>query len=181
VDQSGEALPEAPPPGQLNWYVIHTRGRRESQVEEGLRHKGLEVFLPRIKVSKRRQNLKFLLEAPLFPGYLFVQTDLHPQVYYDIIRIRGVLRLLGVDNRFIPVAEETVLSIQEMVNSGRPYSPWPYLDQGKKVRITDGPLAGITGIILEHRKKKRRLVVAVELFARGVAVELEDEAVEPYF
>jgi hypothetical protein len=36
------------------------------------------------------------------------------------------------------------------------------------------------GIILQQRDRKRRLVVAVELFQRSVAVELEEEAVEPW-
>ena len=43
----------------------------------------------------------------------------------------------------------------------------------------EGPLAGTIGIILRRREKRQRLVVAVELFQRSVAVELEDEAVEP--
>ena len=44
----------------------------------------------------------------------------------------------------------------------------------------EGPLAGTIGIILRRQEKRRHLVVAVELFQRSVAVELEDEAVEPY-
>lgn len=48
------------------------------------------------------------------------------------------------------------------------------------MRTLEGPLAGVIGIILKRREKKRRLVVAVELFQRSVAVELEDEAVAPY-
>lgn len=39
--------------------------------------------------------------------------------------------------------------------------------------------AGTISVILRTREKKRRLLVAVELFQRSVAVELEDEAVEP--
>jgi transcription antitermination factor NusG len=48
------------------------------------------------------------------------------------------------------------------------------------VRILDGPLAGIVGIILERLEKKRKLVVSVELFHRAVAVQIEEDAVEPY-
>ena len=71
-------------------------------------------------------------------------------------------------------------SIKAIVDSDRPYYPWAYLGQGQQVRIMEGPLSGTIGIILRRREKKRRLVVAVELFQRSVAVELEDEAVEPY-
>jgi transcription antitermination factor NusG len=44
----------------------------------------------------------------------------------------------------------------------------------------EGPLSGTIGIIQRRCEKKRHLVVAVELFQRSVAVEMEDEAVEPY-
>jgi hypothetical protein len=36
------------------------------------------------------------------------------------------------------------------------------------------------GVIVRTLDKKRRLVVAVELFQRSVAVELEEEVVEPW-
>jgi transcription antitermination factor NusG len=48
------------------------------------------------------------------------------------------------------------------------------------VHILDGPLAGIVGIILERSEKKRKLVVGVDLFRRAVAVQIDDDAVEPY-
>ena len=42
----------------------------------------------------------------------------------------------------------------------------------------EGPLAGTMGVIVRSLDKRRRLVVAVELFQRSVAVELEEEVVE---
>ena len=54
------------------------------------------------------------------------------------------------------------------------------LQRGMQVRISEGPLTGTVGIILRRRGRKRRLVVAVELFQRSLAVELEEEAVEPW-
>ena len=46
------------------------------------------------------------------------------------------------------------------------------------MRVLEGPLAGVIGIILEAKKEKRKVVVEVEMFHRALAVELEDEAVE---
>jgi transcription termination/antitermination protein NusG len=162
------------------WYVIHTRSRHENKVDAGLRDKGLETFLPKMTVPSRRRQRQCLLEVPLFPGYLFVNTDLNQDSYYRIIRVPGVVRLLGLGGRCLPVPAETVQSIQAMVSSGQVYYPWPYLEKGMRVRIVEGPLAGATGVILERRDKKRRLVVGVELFHRAVAVELNDAALEPW-
>lgn len=174
-------MAQGPAVAKPAWYVIHTRSRHEDKVEFSLLHKGLEIFLPRITVRSRRQDRRVYLEVPLFPGYLFVHSALEPWAYYEIIRLAGVVRLLGTISRPSPVSLEKMESIKTILASDRPYSPWNYLGQGKQVRILEGPLAGVIGIILKRREKKRRLVVAVELFQRSVAVELEDEAVEPYY
>lgn len=165
----------------LPWYVIHTRSKHEAKVELALRQKGLEIFLPRITVRSRRQDRRLFVQVPLFPGYLFVQTVLQPHVYYEVIKHPGVIRLLGINPRLGTVPQEQVDSIKAIVASKRPYAPWPYLRQGRQVRIMEGPLTGTIGVILRRKERRQRLIVAVELFQRSVVVELEDEAVEPWF
>ena len=161
------------------WYVIHTRGRHEAKVEGLLGQKGLETFLPRVTLPSRRRDRRLLIDIPLFPGYLFVQADIDQLTYLNIIRVAGVVRILGVNGQLTPVPQETIDAIHAMILSGRPYHPHRFLTRGAWVRITEGPLAGISGIIVARREKKRKLVVSVELFRRSVAVELEDDAVEP--
>jgi transcription antitermination factor NusG len=52
------------------------------------------------------------------------------------------------------------------------------LKTGSLVRVLEGPLAGVVGVILGRKEKKSRLIVSEELFQRSVAVELDSEAVE---
>jgi len=163
----------------IAWYVIHTRSHCETIVEKALQRKNLEIFLPRLTVPSRRRDRKLMLDLPLFPGYLFVRADLQSEAYYEIIKQKKVVRILGRNGRFEPVPDEVVQSIMTTVASGRLYQPWRYLEAGRRVRIVEGPLAGVEGIVVTRNKKKKRLVVSVELFRRAVAVELENEAVEP--
>lgn len=159
------------------WYVIHARSRHEAKVELALRRKGIEIFLPKVIVRSRRQDRKLLINVPLFPGYLFVYTNLDYYGYREIFKVPGVVRLLG-NGSPIPVPEETVDSIRAIVESGKPSYPWPYLQTGNLVRVLDSPLAGTVGLILGRNNKKRRLIVPVALFQRSVAVQLDSEAVE---
>jgi transcriptional antiterminator NusG len=163
-----------------SWYVIHTCSRHEAKVESALRRKNLETFLPRITVPSRRRDRKVLLNVPLFPGYLFVYTGLDIRAYYQIITASGVVRLLGHNGTPSPVPQEKIDSIKIIVASERIYYPWTYLERGRQVRVVEGPLTGTIGVILKKKEKKRRLVVAMELFQRSVAVELDDESVEPW-
>jgi transcription antitermination factor NusG len=161
------------------WYVIHTRSRHEAKVQSGLEARGFEVFLPRIAVRSRRRDRFQLLEMPIFPGYLFVHTDLSSWAYDGIIRHHGVVRILGSKGRCTPLAAETVFSIQSIMESGRIFDPWPQLLPGRRVRVVAGPLCGAVGAIWRCKPEKRRLVVGVELLGRSIAVDLEEESVEP--
>jgi transcriptional antiterminator NusG len=170
------ATPEQRP--SLPWYVVHTCSRHEALVETGLARKGLEVFLPRVTVRSRRRDRLRMLEVPLFPGYLFVQTDLSDRDYYHIIKQEGVVRILGTRGYFTPVPEDTVVSLRTLVNSGQLLLPWARIEPGRRVRVVDGPLAGATGVILRLKKGNKRLVVGVELLGRSVCAELAEESIE---
>lgn len=165
---------------EIPWYVIHTCCHHEARVEERLRKKGLEVFLPRYSMASRRRDRKKVLHVPLFPGYLFVQDVLETPIYYDILRFSGVVRILASGGRLQPVPRETIASIKLALASDRPFYPHRCLQKGKRVRVAEGPLAGVTGIIVETREKRRKVVIEVELFRRAMAVELDDEALESW-
>lgn len=165
---------------EIPWYVVHTVCHHEVRVEERLRARVLEVFLPRFVMASRRRDRKKLLRVPLFPGYLFIQDVLDSPLYYDILKLPGVVRILANSSGLQPVPPETIESIRLAVASDRPQYPCHYLAKGKRVRVVEGPLAGVIGIILESKEEKRKVAIEVEMFHRSMAVELEDEAVEPW-
>jgi transcriptional antiterminator NusG len=164
----------------LAWYVVHTRSRHEAKVQSGLEVRGLRVLLPRVTVRSRRRDRLQLLQVPLFPGYLFVYSDLSLEAYYTIIKHPGVVRILGSKGRYAPVAPETLASIQAVLESSRFSYPWPRLLPGRQVRVVGGPLCGAIGSIWRGKPGQRRLVVGVKLLGRSIAVDLEEECVEPF-
>jgi transcription termination/antitermination protein NusG len=174
--QDGEG--SVPAKDHRRWYIIHTYSRHERKVELTLQGKNIESFLPRLTVSSRRRDRRLLIKVPLFPGYLFVHTDLNDWAYYTIIKNPSVVRILGSKGRCKEVPEETVTSIQTLLNSGQPVFPWAKLTPGKQVRVVEGPLAGAIGVIARSKLGKRRLVVRVELLGRRVSAELAEESVE---
>jgi transcription termination/antitermination protein NusG len=163
----------------ISWYTIYTHSRHEAKVERILQDKKLEVFLPRVTTLSRRRDRKILLKLPLFPGYLFVHTNLDSSGYREILKAPGVVHLLG-NKGPAPLPEEIINSIKTIVDSDQPFYPCSYIQTGSLVRVLEGPLAGVIGVLLERQEKKRRLVVSVELFQRSVAVELDREAVESW-
>jgi hypothetical protein len=72
-------------------------------VHDDLGTRGFETFLPQAiawvqQGARRRRRL-----APLFPGYLFVRHALDPESHAEVLRARGVVRLLGEGADPIPI------------------------------------------------------------------------------
>jgi transcription antitermination factor NusG len=137
--------------------------------------KGIENFLPlysRVSIWKDRKKE---ISWPLFPGYLFVRII--PRERLDVLKSVGVVSMVGNASGPLEIPEQQITSIRTFIEQGLKYDPHPYLKIGKEVRITNGPLAGLQGILV--RKKNRSLfIISVDMIQRSVSVELEGWKIE---
>lgn len=159
-----------------NWYAIYTRCHHERKVSKILTFEGLEVFFPTRKVLSRRRDRRKIIEVPLLPNYLFVNTS--NEYFTRIIDTPGVAYILGYNGLPTPVSDEEVNSLKILVRSGREVLPYPYLREGDKVLIKEGPLKGVAGILLKTDLQSWRLVVSVHLMNRSVAATIPAAYVE---
>jgi transcription antitermination factor NusG len=173
--KGGEALPEATP-----WYAVWTRSHCEQLAHDQLTEKGFHAFLPTVDVWSRRRGTRRLLSAPMFPGYVFLHHPMSKAAYVEVIKVRGVVRLLGERwDRLASIPEEEIGAIEMVVASRHRVLPFPYLKQGQRARITGGPLSGVEGILVEARPHQGLLVLSVHVLQRSVAVVVDGTAVQP--
>lgn len=127
--------------------------------------------------SRRRwsDRIKFL-QVPLFPGYLFCRFALEDRS--PILTIPGVVLVVGLGKTPVPVNPVEIEAIRLAVNSGRNVKPWNHFCVGRKVRIAEGPLCGVEGV-LQRFKGGCHLVLGIELLQRRVAVEVHESWVVP--
>ncbi|HEV7967681.1 MAG TPA: UpxY family transcription antiterminator [Candidatus Acidoferrales bacterium] len=161
----------------LPWFALQVRTRHEIGVASFLEAKGYEQFVPLYKCRRRWSDRIKVMEAPLFPGYLFCRFD--PQYRLPILKTPGVMQIVGYNRNPTPIEENEINAIQTLIVSGLPTQPWPFLTVGERVRIESGPLSGLDGIVVKL-KQNHRLVVSVTLLRRSVAVEIDSALVEPF-
>jgi transcription antitermination factor NusG len=160
----------------LNWYALRVRNRFENSVAAHLHGRGYESFLPMYKCQRRWSDRFKEIELPLFAGYVFCHLNALNRL--PVLTIPGVVHLVGVGRTPVPIDETEIAALQVAVKSGLPRQPWPYLEIGDRVEITQGPLCGMEGILLSFRGHQR-LVLSVRLLQRSVAVEVEEARVLP--
>ncbi|HLH20615.1 MAG TPA: UpxY family transcription antiterminator [Bryobacteraceae bacterium] len=160
------------------WYAVRTAAGREKAVSAQFQNKGFEQFLPLYRSRRQWSDRTKELELPLFPGYLFCRFDFSNRL--PILVTPGVKLIVGYGKIPAPVPDAEIESLRRAVVSGAETMPWPYLSVGQKVRIREGSLAGVEGILLQV-KNSWRIVLSVELLRRSVSVELDRSAVAPLF
>lgn len=162
----------------LEWYAVRTKSRHEQAVCEALALKDVTVFYPSIDVWSRRKDRRKKIRSPLFPGYLFVHCVLTDDNWYAINGVRGVASLVGQGGKAAPIPAEQIDSINIMLKSGLPVTPSPYLNEGERVVVVDGPLKGAIGVYIRADQDKGKLIVQVDILGRAVTVDMESHFVE---
>ncbi len=162
----------------FNWYAIYTKCHHERRVKRFLEIKSLNAFLPLRKALSRRKDRIKIIELPLFPGYLFVESD--SKWFAEILKIPGVAYILGYNGVPSPVPEEEINSVKILVDSNAEIDSSSYISEGDSVIIIEGPFKGVSGKLLSNDCSKYKLAVSIELLNQSVVVDLPKEAIEKY-
>ncbi len=159
-----------------SWFAIRVKSRCEWAVSDALRQKGFEEFLPLYWSRRRWSDRVKVLQLPLFSGYLFCKFA--PADRVPILSTPGVVLIVGSGKTPLPIDSKEVESIRAAVNSGQKIVPWPQLEIGRTVRIEEGSLRGLEGVLLRF-KGTNQLILGVRLLQRAVAVEVPENWVVP--
>lgn len=155
-----------------HWYALHTRWQSEKLVAQRLAERGVESFLPTLKETHRWSDRNKLTELPLFSCYVFARFAPNRDERLRVLRVAGVLALVGSGGEGTPIPDEQIDSVRRMVEKQLAWSPCPFLKIGQRVRVRGGALDGIEGI-LASRNGTHTLVITVDAIQRSLAVRVD--------
>lgn len=153
-----------------HWYAAYTCANHEKQVAAQLSESGVEHFLPLYHTVRRWKDRRMHLDLPLFPGYVFVRLPLRERL--RVLRVPSVVHLVGFAGLPTALPEEEIETLRTGLVGAACAQPHPFLTVGRRVRILNGPLAGMEGI-LQRRKGNYRVVLSLDLIQRSIAVEAD--------
>lgn len=160
----------------LAWYAVYTRARHEKVVAEELWLRQIECFLPLQERLSRWKDRRKLVQFPLFPGYLFVHTDMDTR-RLDVLKVPSVVRIVGFRGIPEPIPPSQIETVKSLVFNEIPLDPHPFIREGDRARILRGPLRGIEGLLVE-KKNRYTFILSVDLIQQSVACEIEAIDVE---
>lgn len=194
---AGEPVPDEPaapvePPDTKKWYVVKVQSGREESIKnaierrvkiEGLQECFGRIVIPTEKYTDMVRNKRVVKERKLFPGYLMVNVEYNDRILYLFRETSGVGDFVGAGLNKAPqpmkAAEIDSMLMKLDENYKQTAEPAkPKFDKGDRVKVKDGPFAGMEGEVKELIEAKSLVRVEIAIFGRPVSVELEYWQVE---
>ena len=157
---------------ESEWYALHTRPRHEKLVVQRLVERGVETFLPVVTEMHRWSDRKKSVQLPLFSCYVFARFIPNRSERLQVLRVNGILGLVGSHGEGTPIPDEQVDAVRTLVEGAVPWSSHPFLKIGQRVRIRSGALNGMEGILVS-RNGSDTLVISVDALQRSLSVRVE--------
>lgn len=161
------------------WYVIHTYSGYENKVADSImkivENRSLQDFIYEVKIPTetvteiKEDGTSHDYERKVFPGYVLVKMIVTDESWFIVRNIRGVTGFVGASSTApVPLSDKEVEKLG--VESHEVIAAF---SAGDNVKIIDGPLAGVVGIIDTIRPEDNYVKVVISMFGHETPVELE--------
>lgn len=166
------------------WYVVNTVTGYEYKVKEKLEmminsmelHDNIyRVIVPEEKVVEVKNGVKKERVKKMFPGYVLVEMVMSDEAWYIVRNTQGVTGFIGSSGKGakpIPLLPQEVDKILGSMGMSR-IDVTKELEEGKKVKILNGPFKDMTGKIENVDMKTQKVNVNVDLFGQETTIEVD--------
>lgn len=177
------------------WYVLYVRSNTEHKVVESFQksfvRKGLsyelEAFCPEsekyYKDKQSRMVGKIYLKRPLFPGYVFVETNIPSNLFqaefYDVIyNSTDIIRLLRYgESNDIALKQEERQRFEYLFKGKRCIEHSVGYIEGDKITVIGGPLIGFEGLIAKINRHHRTAKICIKMFGENQLIDVPIEII----
>ena len=162
------------------WFAVRINPRQEELVAHLLGLKGLNVFTPKFRYATLSSKAAKKKKASmLFPGYVFAQFA-YPEEYNLVRWCIGVKHVVEFGGTPIPVESEVIEHLQTQTKEDGCIvrTPDP-LRPGQKVKLVQGPFAGLCATVLQQADAHHRVRVLLDCFHSAAQLLTEAGSLRP--
>lgn len=178
------------------WYVLYVRTNTENRVIEEMKRFSEKLALPYTvepfvleseqyyRSKKFRQIGKSYQKRPMFPGYVFVDTDMPDKEFIAcfsdyISKSEHIIRLLHSGNENdLAISDRERQTLEYLFLGKKCLEHSEGYISGEEIVITSGPLKGQEGKIRKINRHNRVAFVEIEFFNQIQLVKVALEIIE---
>jgi transcriptional antiterminator NusG len=157
--------------GKENAFV--TAGRKAAELRDVTFH------WPRRRLTIRRKGKRIESLAPLFAGYVFIETEtITEPVFRTTKRLPGFYRFLESNERIRPLSGSDLELVGHFIKLGEVIGKSQVtFDKDSRIEVKSGPLAGLEGKIVKVDRRKQRAKVRLDLYKESFLVDFGFELI----
>ena len=157
-----------------NWFALYTKPRGEFKAAEQLDVNAINYYLPTLTTVKQWSDRKKKITEPVIRGYIFIKADEKERLL--ALEQYSIVRCVTERGKPAVIPEWQIENLRKMLEYEGDFFVMNGLVPGKKVRIKEGPFAGVEGTYRENENDKT-ISVSIELLNRSVIAHLPKESV----
>ncbi|HNQ59634.1 MAG TPA: UpxY family transcription antiterminator [Bacteroidales bacterium] len=161
----------------LRWYAVYTRSRYEKKSAFLLNEQGIEAYVPLRRVLRQWSDRRKLVFEPVIHSYVFVKAN--KMLYEKVLGIEGVVRYIYFGGKPAPIPDRQIETMKTVVGTDLEIECTPdCLKPGMHVIVTEGPLAGMEGELVQFRGKQK-VAVRIQAIQQVIMVTLSPLILQP--
>lgn len=160
------------------WYALHTKTYAEQKAARELHRHGIETYLPEISTKVGKADAK---RVAFFPGYLFMNVDLHRTNTSNWRWASGVRHIVSHGDVPVVIPAEIIGHIKRQLDAREAAAmqrAGHRFKKGDRVRIGDGPFADMLAVFEGDLSASERVTVLMEFLGRLSRIRVDLDSLE---
>ncbi|MFO7850637.1 MAG: antiterminator LoaP [Spirochaetia bacterium] len=135
---------------------------------------------PRRKLTVRRRGKKREELAPIFPSYLFIESEeISPEMYWILKRTGGFIRFLKSNQNIEPLRGHERKLLLHFLQFGEVVEKSHVtFDENSRIQVIDGPMKGMEGRVVKVDKRKKRAKIRLTFYEEAFLIDFGFEFLE---
>lgn len=169
----------------MSFFVLSVQPRKEeaflAAAGDQLDPDQYQFLWPRRKLTIRRRGKRVETITPVFPGYIFVESDSIPRQIVQVAkRLPGFYRFLDSNEQIRPLDTHDQDLVAHFIRFGEIVGKSDVtFDANNRIQVVSGPLSGLEGMIVKVDKRKRRAKIRLDLYNDSFLVDFGFEIIAP--
>lgn len=165
-----------------DWHGFFVETGDEDRAKERLKFRLPQDFIiivPKRKLKLRKGGIWRVETKVLFPGYVLANGKIDEEIYYRLKNIPNVFKLLRSGNDIAAIDSREMDILSRLMSNSEEIGFSNVLMMNEKVRVVDGPLFSLEGIILSIDRRKERAKVRLDFLGEERTVDLGISFLKP--
>lgn len=161
---------------EARWFAIYTRFKGEKEAARLLQKKGIEAYVPVVRVVREYTRKRKVLDIPLIHCYAFVRIK--NAEYVRVLETSNVVKFIKFSKNLISIPEREIQLLKRICQENPDVQVESLtFTPGQKVEIIGGNLTGIQGKLISQNGKN--FLVELDHIGYGLHMEIEPALLRP--